>query len=230
MYDIIGDVHGCADALRDLLMRLGYVRTSGAFRHPKRKAIFLGDFVDKGQQVKQVLQIVIPMVQEGYAQAVVGNHEYNLICYFSQDQFGRPLRDHSKKNERQIRTTLDAFEGDQRAFFDSLEWFTTLPLFIENDQFRVVHAAWISDHIDYIKKYYPENKLSKELVINSSNPSNHEFVVIDALLKGIEIELPPGRFFEDNSGDIRTAIRAKWWESAEKKEPERNFCKRFRNF
>jgi hypothetical protein len=46
-YDIIGDVHGHADALRRLLAELGYAEVQGAFRHDARKAIFVGDLVDR---------------------------------------------------------------------------------------------------------------------------------------------------------------------------------------
>ena len=47
-YDIIGDIHGHADKLEAMLRTLGYRRTAGAWRHPDRQAIFVGDFVDRG--------------------------------------------------------------------------------------------------------------------------------------------------------------------------------------
>ena len=47
-YDIIGDVHGHADALSDLLGRMGYVQSRGAFRHPSRTAVFVGNLIDRG--------------------------------------------------------------------------------------------------------------------------------------------------------------------------------------
>ena len=43
-YDIIGDIHGQADKLEALLRTLGYRDTAGAWRHPERQAIFVGDF------------------------------------------------------------------------------------------------------------------------------------------------------------------------------------------
>ena len=48
MYDLIGDIHGHADALEGLLLKMGYARKCGAFTHPERQAIFLGDFLDRG--------------------------------------------------------------------------------------------------------------------------------------------------------------------------------------
>src|SRR5262245_40137356 len=80
-FDIVGDVHGCADELRELLDRLGYRpmnvesagQFAGAYAHPEgRKAIFLGDLVDRGPDVPGVLRIAIGMVAAGTALAIPG--------------------------------------------------------------------------------------------------------------------------------------------------------------
>ena len=47
-YDIVGDVHGQADKLEALLLAMGYRQHAGAYWHPTRKAIFVGDFIDRG--------------------------------------------------------------------------------------------------------------------------------------------------------------------------------------
>jgi protein phosphatase len=88
-FDIIGDVHGCFDELRTLLAQLGYVlqdsRTSEgegewSVSHPAgRKAIFLGDLVDRGPRVPEVLRLVMAMVQSGSALCVPGNHDVKLL-------------------------------------------------------------------------------------------------------------------------------------------------------
>lgn len=78
-FDIIGDVHGCAAELEELLEKLDYARdANGVFRHPNRKAIFLGDLVDRGPQTAQVLKIAMPMIQNGAALGVAGNHDVKL--------------------------------------------------------------------------------------------------------------------------------------------------------
>lgn len=61
-YDIIGDIHGEADKLRDLLAHLGYRETAGAFRHPERTAIFVGDLIDRGPRQRETVQTVRRMV------------------------------------------------------------------------------------------------------------------------------------------------------------------------
>ncbi len=85
MYDLIGDIHGHANELAQLLEKLGYQKTQGIYRHPERQVIFLGDFIDRGPQIRQVLETVRPMIEEGHARAVLGNHELNALAYHTED-------------------------------------------------------------------------------------------------------------------------------------------------
>ena len=86
-FDIIGDVHGCFDELQQLLVKLGYQITevdgnSRHFetKHPEgRKVIFLGDLVDRGPRIPDVLRLVISMVERGEALCVPGNHDIKLM-------------------------------------------------------------------------------------------------------------------------------------------------------
>ncbi|MDE2942366.1 MAG: AAA family ATPase, partial [Chloroflexota bacterium] len=87
-FDVIGDVHGCFDELLTLLERLGYVvetRTdagggmSFSVSHPEgRKAVFVGDLVDRGPGVVKALKLVMSMVSSDSALCVAGNHESKL--------------------------------------------------------------------------------------------------------------------------------------------------------
>ncbi len=89
-FDLIGDIHGCADELEQLLTLLGYEPFAVnapepgwgvvSFRHPAgRKAVFLGDLVDRGPRVLDTLSIVRNMVVEGSALCVPGNHDAKLL-------------------------------------------------------------------------------------------------------------------------------------------------------
>jgi protein phosphatase len=80
-FDIIGDVHGCGDELEELLAHLGYaVDLGGVWRHSAgRKAVFLGDLVDRGPRIPDVLKIVMAMVEAGTAHCVPGNHDMKLV-------------------------------------------------------------------------------------------------------------------------------------------------------
>ena len=86
-FDIIGDIHGCREELEALLTKLGYQvrpRADGApgfdVRPPEgRKAVFLGDLVDRGPDIPGVLRLVMDMVEAGTALCVPGNHEMKLL-------------------------------------------------------------------------------------------------------------------------------------------------------
>jgi protein phosphatase len=87
-FDIIGDVHGCCDELEELLAGLGYVKdgaggadagAGGAWAHPDgRKAIFVGDLVDRGPRIVDTLKTVMSMTRAGTAMCVPGNHDIKL--------------------------------------------------------------------------------------------------------------------------------------------------------
>ncbi len=79
-FDIIGDVHGCFDELVTLLENMGYA-VNGTQVTPSegRKAIFLGDLVDRGPKIPDVLRLVMGMVETGTAICVPGNHDIKLM-------------------------------------------------------------------------------------------------------------------------------------------------------
>jgi protein phosphatase len=79
-FDIIGDVHGCCDELEQLLQQLGYEKDDGGpWAHPAgRKAIFVGDLVDRGPRIVDTLRTVMSMSQAGTALSVPGNHDIKL--------------------------------------------------------------------------------------------------------------------------------------------------------
>ncbi|MGH7174525.1 MAG: polynucleotide kinase-phosphatase [Gemmataceae bacterium] len=89
-FDIIGDVHGCCDELEILLQRLGYIPTSldtadslwgsRAYAHPEgRKAVFVGDLVDRGPRILDSVRLVRNMIHYGSALCVPGNHDMKLM-------------------------------------------------------------------------------------------------------------------------------------------------------
>jgi protein phosphatase len=79
-FDVIGDVHGCADELEELLSLLGYELADGVHAHPDgRKAIFVGDLVDRGPRILDSVRIARAMVDHGSAYAVPGNHDQKLV-------------------------------------------------------------------------------------------------------------------------------------------------------
>ena len=79
-FDIIGDVHGCCDELEQLLQQLGYEKNDDKpWTHPRgRKAIFVGDLVDRGPRIVDTLRTVMSMSEAGCALSVPGNHDIKL--------------------------------------------------------------------------------------------------------------------------------------------------------
>lgn len=83
-FDIIGDVHGCYEELAALFVQLGYQIESGpagpkAIPPDGRRAIFVGDLVDRGPKIPEVLRLVMNMVEDGTAFCVPGNHDMKLM-------------------------------------------------------------------------------------------------------------------------------------------------------
>lgn len=56
MYDLIGDIHGHATELEQILRELGYARRNGTYQRTERKVVFLGDFIDRGPQIRETLR------------------------------------------------------------------------------------------------------------------------------------------------------------------------------
>jgi hypothetical protein len=86
-YDIIGDIHGHDYRLRALLKELGYSERNGAWRHPSRSVVFVGDLIDRGPGQLPTLKLVRSMVDAGSARAVMGNHEFNAIAWATRNHF-----------------------------------------------------------------------------------------------------------------------------------------------
>jgi Calcineurin-like phosphoesterase len=85
---------------------LDYSEIGGIFRHPERRVIFVGDFIDRGPEQREVLRIAHSMCEAGSASAVLGNHEFNAIGWAAQNDDGGFFRNHS---EKKMRTNTQSF-------------------------------------------------------------------------------------------------------------------------
>ncbi|MBC7383672.1 MAG: metallophosphoesterase [Bacteroidia bacterium] len=212
MIDFIGDIHGHAEKLKALLKKLGYVFKNGSYTHPERKVLFVGDYIDRGPQIRETLEIVKAMVDSGNGIALMGNHEYNALCFHVTETEGGHLRKHSIKNIIQHYKTLLQFQNKQAEYEAYLEWVKTLPLFYETENFRAVHACWDDGYIAYLQTALHKNCLTDELIYQSVKLGTPLNQAIDNTLKGKEIAMPEGMFFTDSDGNKRKEIRIKWWE------------------
>ena len=213
-YDVIGDIHGHADALRRLLIKLEYTEVDGAFRHDSRKVIFVGDFVDRGPDQKEVLRIARKMCEVGTASAVLGNHEFNAIGWATPNGNGGYLREHSEKNSAQHAEFLAQFGEGSAEYCDSIDWFRRLPVWFELPGLRVVHACWHEVSRTVLRPYLDsENCFTGEGIRDALQQGSEAYLAAEILLKGPEVRLPPGMFFLDKDKHKREEVRIKWWDT-----------------
>lgn len=218
--DIIGDIHGQADKLHALLAHMGYENRCGAYRHQNRTAIFVGDFIDRGPLQLSSVMTVRRMVDAGSAQAVMGNHEFNAIAWLTPDpaddgEYLRP-RDGARgqKNRRQHAAFLKEVEGNPALHQEIIDWFMTLPLWLDLTGVRVVHACWHAEYMNALRPFLTlQNQLTPELMVSASRPGSMEFLTVEGLTKGLDVRLPDGHSFDDNDGHTRRDVRIRWWES-----------------
>ena len=144
-FDIIGDVHGCADELIALLDALGYaVRLEGSgddrraitTAAPKgRRAFFVGDLVDRGPNSPDVLRIVMDMAERGQAFSVIGNHD---------DKFMRWLKGRNVKLTHGLDRTVEQYAGEGDTLRSrTLAFLDTLPshAWVDDGLLAVAHAG-----------------------------------------------------------------------------------------
>lgn len=213
--DVIGDIHGQAQKLEALLRQLGYRERNGAWQHPGRRALFVGDFIDRGPEQVRTLEIVRAMMQAGQARAVMGNHEFNAIAFAFRDPSNpdRHLRVRSEKNRHQHARFLEEVGEDSAAHQAWIEWFLTLPLWIETEQLRAVHACWHPTAMAHLQsKLAPGQCLTQELMVEASRPESSVFDAVEVLCKGLEVALPAGVSYRDAEGNHRTRSRVAWWD------------------
>lgn len=211
-YDLIGDVHGYADRLRGLLGRLGYEQRGGVYRHPERTAVFLGDFVDRGPQIAEGLRIARSMVEAGDALAVMGNHELNALAFHTPDPDapGEYFRRHTEKNIRQHAATVGQLSAGDLASY--LAWFLTLPLWLDLDGLRVVHACWDTASLSTIGR--ADAAEAPGFVASACAEDGPLFTAVETLLKGKEAAMPAGLYQFDGDGQPRSHFRLRWFSDA----------------
>jgi protein phosphatase len=137
-FDIIGDVHGCYDELLMLLEDLGYSVDAQTLRvtPPEgRKAVFLGDLVDRGPKIPQVLKLVMRMVEAGTAMCVPGNHDIKLM---------RKLRGKNVQLTHGLAETVAQLEGETPEFRAQVATFIndlTSHYVLDDGKLVVAHAG-----------------------------------------------------------------------------------------
>jgi len=178
-FDIIGDVHGCADELIALLGELGYavrLEGSGDARRaittaPKgRRAFFVGDLVDRGPNSPDVLRIVMDMATRGQAFSVIGNHD---------DKFMRYLKGRDVKLAHGLERTVEQYAGEGDALrARTLAFLDALPshAWVDDGNLAVAHAG------------------VRESMLGRNSPRVHDFALYGDTSGGVDAAGLPERF------------------------------------
>lgn len=213
-YDIIGDVHGCAAKLEQLLHTMGYAEVDGAWKHPTRQAVFVGDFIDRGPEQLRSVALPRKMVEAGNALAVIGNHEFNAASLATKDGAGEWNRAHSERNLSQSKVFLDEANFGSADHHDIIDWFMTLPLWLDLDGLRVVHACWHPESMALLQPWLSSSgSMTPEMIVEANVRGSGAFDAIEVVLKGPEAELG-GYCYADKDGIERTSGRVTWWDPA----------------
>lgn len=215
-YDIIGDIHGHDVVLRALLARLGYRLQSGAWRKAGHTAIFVGDFIDRGSGQMETVDLVRAMVESGSALAVMGNHEFNALAWHTPDpqQPEHFLRAHSAEKRHQHAAFLAATDSHPKWRDAALDWFMSLPLWLELPELRVVHACWHAQAMATLSPLLQAgNRLDWAVLETLSRRGTAPFAALEVILKGPEVKLPDGIRFVQGDTE-RGEARTRWWDAA----------------
>jgi len=183
--DIIGDVHGHYQQLIRLTEKMGYSVSPKKLHHPEnRKLGFVGDFINRGPQSVEVLTLVKSLCESGDAIAVLGNHEFRLI--------------QNSVEGKKVPAELEPF----------IPWLRTLPLFMELDTLRIVHAVWHFSSIELLDgKTVEEDAFIQETIVKKSPYKK----AVSRILSGIKINIPEDLKLIDRFGIERSKARLKWW-------------------
>jgi diadenosine tetraphosphatase ApaH/serine/threonine PP2A family protein phosphatase len=115
---IVGDIHGCADELAELLFRFRFM--------PGYDALYtVGDVVGKGPKTREALELL----RQFGARSVLGNHEHHCLVAAA-----TPV---AKRTERH-KQYLASLGPDRKAWLDHI---AAWPLYIEEPDLIIVHAG-----------------------------------------------------------------------------------------
>jgi Calcineurin-like phosphoesterase len=143
--DIIGDVHGEYDALIKLLGKLGY--DENGFHPENRKIVFIGDLCDRGPNSPGVIYLVKKLISHGNAQAILGNHELNLLHNSSKDGSGWYFEDR-RETDTQYHPFISITQEQKKEIHDFV---TSLPIALEREDLRIVHSTWKNEDIHLVR-------------------------------------------------------------------------------
>ena len=133
--DVVGDLHGQLKLFKELMSKLGWDIKNNILEHQDkdRKILFLGDWVDRGEDSVTLHKIIRNSVKANRAYAILGNHEDRLLKNLSEPSSPRG-------SIASLKTFLD-FKKENISFKREVKFLKKLPVFIEFDKFVFCHAG-----------------------------------------------------------------------------------------
>jgi hypothetical protein len=120
-----------------------------------------------------------------------------------------------EKNRHQHAAFLSEVEHKPDLHAEIINWFLSLPLWLDLPELRVIHACW---HPGFMAELEPSLKpgrlLDDVMMVKASRKGTTEYNLVETLLKGIEVPLPTGCSFTDKSGITRHEARTRWWDES----------------
>ncbi len=122
---VIPDIHGCPKSLLALLEQIDPLENDQVF--------FLGDYVNKGPESIQVLDILISLTQKPNYYFIRGNHDQMMLEHLT----GKTVLDSDKQKKLNVTAFNDL--PDHKPYIGFLE---NLKYFLNLDTFLLVHAGF----------------------------------------------------------------------------------------
>lgn len=223
--DIVGDVHGDIAALMQLIRYLGY--EDHGIHSKGRRLVFVGDLTDRGPDSVAVVRFVRRLVDNGIAQCVLGNHELNILLNQRKFDngwfFGEEFRDPETDDIVNQKLADDSIRREM------VEFFSSLPLVLQRNDVRVVHACWQPEMVDLSSEaanaidFHNQHRYNIDLglAIRSDlkewqREQRHQNLnPVKVLTSGLEVQAKEP--YEDN-GKTRILERHSWWEEYQDEE------------
>ncbi|MHA2936947.1 metallophosphoesterase [Vibrio sp. RC27] len=213
----IGDIHAQHNKLVTLLRHIDFDRNNSNSSVKSGQLVFVGDLIDSvpgcdGDHLA-LLNQVEELVNSNHAFCLLGNHELNAIGWATEIEQGKWARPHTENNRKQHRGFLDAVKEGSDEHARWITWFKSLPLFLDFEEVKTIHACWDEQAIDRLKLYLnPDNSIKEAHWLDAFDENHELFSLCETLLKGPERKVD--KPFKDKTGKTRTHKRIEWWDDS----------------
>ncbi len=129
---VIGDIHGCAEELHLLLDKLPLTPTS--------RIVFVGDYIDRGENSKEVINTILNLQNYYQVTTLMGNHEA-MFMDFLEDPGSTEAGAFIYNGGSATLASYANQSGKYSIPEEHLDFFTKLSFFSQTESFFFVHAG-----------------------------------------------------------------------------------------